>query len=137
MFKQEITYIDFNGTERTEDFYFHLSSPEVTRIEAELGKPIKEYTEELAANQDMKRMIDFLERIILSAYGKKTSDGKTFHKSKQIREEFEYSPAYAELFEMLLTNREFAVRFGEGIIDDGKAKKNQVNPTVINDVKVQ
>lgn len=133
MFKHTIEYKDFNGTDRKEDFYFHLSSPEVIRIEAEIGKPIKEHTEELVANQNLKALLDFLERVVLNAYGKKTSDGKSFIKNKELREEFEYSQAYAELFEQLLTNAELARKFGEAVADNGKSKKNQVTPTVVSE----
>lgn len=132
MFKHEIVYTDFNGNERKEDFYFHLSLPEVTRLEAEIGKPIGEHAKELSDSQDMKRLLPFLESIILNAYGKKTSDGKSFHKSKEIRADFEYSQAYAELFEQLLTQADLARKFAEGVTDDGKNRKNQVAPTVVN-----
>jgi hypothetical protein len=131
MFKQTIDYTDFNGNERKEDFYFHLSLVEVTRLEAEIGKPIGEYTQDLAGSMDLKALIDFLEKIILSSYGKKTSDGKSFHKNKEIREEFENSQAYAEFFEMLLTNPDLARKFGESVADNGKTKKNTVAPTVV------
>ena len=131
MFKHNIAYTDFNGTERQEDFYFHLSSPEVIRLEAEIGKPIDEYTKELAAQMNVKELIDFLEKIILNSYGRKTSDGKSFHKSKELREEFEHSQAYAELFEQLILNPELAQRFGQGVADNGKARKNQVQPQVV------
>ena len=131
MFKHEIAYVDFNGTERKEDFYFHLSLPEITRLEAEVGMPMQQYANEVAASQDMKLMIQFLERIVLSSYGKKTGDGKSFHKSKDLRGDFEYSPAYAELFEQLITDQELTKRFAAGIVDNGKAKKNQVAPQVI------
>lgn len=131
MFKHNITYTDFNGVERKEDFYFHLSLPEVTRIEAEIGKPLQEYTQELSKNKDVNTIIKFLERIILNSYGEKTSDGKSFYKSEELRKNFEYSQAYAELFEQLLTNPELAQRFGEGVADNGKAKKNQVTPQVV------
>lgn len=132
MFKHNIEYTDFNGNERKEDFYFHLSLPEVTRLEAEIGKPLEEHTKELAASMNTAALLVFLERIILNAYGKKTSDGKSFHKSKDLREEFENSQAYAELFEQIMTNPELARKFGEGVADNGKAKKNQVAPTVVN-----
>lgn len=132
MFKRTIEYRDFNGNERKEDFYFHLSSPEVVRIEAEIGKPIDEYTKEIAANQDLKQLLSFLEKMILSSYGKKTSDGKSFYKSKELREEFEHSQAYAELFEQLLTNTELARKFGEAVADNGKPRKNQMSPQVTN-----
>lgn len=133
MFKQHIAYIDFNGVERKEDFYFHLSLPEVTRLEAEIGRPMNDHVNDLVANQDMKMLIDFLEKMILNSYGRKTADGKSFQKSKELKLEFEYSQAYAEFFEMLLTNPELAKKFGEGVADNGKAKKNQVQPTVVNE----
>jgi len=133
MFKQNIAYVDFNGVERKEDFYFHLSLPEVTRLEAEIGRSMEDHVKDLVANQDLKTLIDFLEKMILNSYGRKTSDGKSFYKSKELRQEFEHSQAYAELFEMLLTNPELAKKFGEGVADNGKAKKNQVQPKVINE----
>lgn len=133
MFKQNIAYVDFNGVERKEDFYFHLSLPEVTRLEAEIGRSMEDHVKDLVANQDLKMLIEFLEKMILNSYGRKTSDGKSFHKSKELRSEFEYSQAYAELFEMLLTNPELAKKFGEGVADNGKATKNQVQPKVVNE----
>lgn len=132
MFRHEVEYVDFNGNERKETLYFHLSLPEVTRLEAEVGKPIDQYAKEVSANQDMKTMIEFLERIILSSYGRKTSDGKSFHKSAELRKDFEYSQAYADLFEELLTDPELTKRFGEGVVDNGKNRKNQVAPQVVN-----
>lgn len=132
MFKHTVNYVDFNGTERTEDLYFHLSLPEVTRLEAEIGSPLDQYTKELVANQDMKKLLDFLEKVLLNAYGKKTSDGRSFIKTKDLRLEFEYSQAYADVFEQLLTNPELAQKFGASVSDNGKTKKNQVAPTVVN-----
>jgi hypothetical protein len=132
MFKHTVNYVDFNGTEREEELYFHLSLPEVTRLEAEIGKPLDQYTKDLVANQDMKNLLDFLEKVLLNSYGRKTSDGRSFHKSKELRSEFEYSQAYAEVFEQLLTNPELAQKFGAAVSDNGKAKKNQVAPTVVN-----
>jgi len=133
MYKQAIQYTDFNGVERNEDFYFHLSLPEVTRLEAELGQSIEEHVKNLVADQDMKALIDFLEKMILNSYGRKTADGKSFYKTKELRLEFEHSNAYAELFEMLLTNPDLAKKFGESVADNGKAKKNQVQPKVVSE----
>jgi hypothetical protein len=131
MFKQTIEYNDFNGNARTEDFYFHLFTHEVTRIEAEIGKKLEDHTKDLVASGDLKELLDFLERIILNSYGKKTTDGRSFHKSPELRREFEYSNAYAELFEKFLTDPELARKFGEGVGDNGKTKKNVVEPTVV------
>lgn len=130
MFKQQIAYTDFNGVERKEDFYFHLSLPEVARLEAEIGRPMQDYVKDLTENQDLKSIIEFLEKMILNSYGRKTADGKSFQKSKELRSEFEHSQAYAELFEMLLTNPELAKKFGEGVADNGKTTKKPANVVV-------
>lgn len=129
MFKQQIEYVDFNGVERKEDFYFHLSRPELLRLEAEIGEPIDVYTQKLAASMNLPDLLVFIEKMILSSYGKKTTDGKSFTKSKELREEFENSQAYAEFFEMLMTNPELAKKFGASVADTGQ-KKNQVQPKV-------
>jgi hypothetical protein len=131
MFKHTVQYNDFNGTERKEELYFHLSLPEVTRIEAEVGKSLDEHIKELNVNQEQKKLLDFLEMVILNSYGQKTSDGKSFYKSKELRDSFEYSQAYAEVFEQLLLNPELARKFGESVADNGKVKKNQVRPQVV------
>ena len=137
MFKHNIEYTDFNGIERSEDFYFHLSTPEVIRLEAKLGTGIEEYTKTIADQQDLPSLLEFLEDIILSSYGKKTTDGKSFIKNPQLRTEFEYSQAYAELFEELLMNHELAAKFGQGVAETAKHKreKNKVEPKIVDSDK--
>ena len=133
MFKREIEYVDFNGVERKEDFYFHLSLPEVTRIEAEAGETLKDHIQQLVTNNKVKELLDFLEDVILTSYGEKTTDGRSFRKNKELREEFENSPAYAEFFEQLITEEGLAEKFGEKVADNGKSKKNTVAPTIVQD----
>lgn len=131
MFKHTVEYVDFNGNQRKEELLFHLSLPEVTRLQAEIGKDIKDHVQELVANQDLNELLKFMETMMLNAYGQKTSDGKSFQKSRALRESFEYSQAYAEIFEQMMTNPELAKKFGEKVADDGKQRKNHVAPTVV------
>lgn len=132
MFKHTVEYKDFNGNARKEDLYFHLSLPEVTRIQAEIGKDIEEYVNELKNNGDVNTLLAFMEKLMLNAYGQKTSDGKSFYKTKEMRDMFEYSQAYAELFEQMMLNPDLARKFGENVSNDGKDRKNQVAPNVVN-----
>lgn len=132
MFKYNVKYVDFNGKERAEDLHFHLSLPEVTRIEAELGMPVEDYIKSLTENQNLKDLLAFIEKLLLSSYGRKTQDGRSFQKTEELRKEFEYSQAYAELFEEMLLKPELAKAFGEAVADNGKAKKNYVAPQVVN-----
>lgn len=115
MLKKTITYQDFNGEEITEDFHFHISTPEMTKMTIKWGGDIESYVNKLAKTEDAEGMIAFIENLVLSAYGVKSEDGKRFKKSKEIREDFEFSQAYAELFEELLLNPSQAKLFGEGL----------------------
>ena len=75
-------------------------------------------------------MINFIEELVLNAYGKKSPDGKSFIKTPEIRKEFEYSQAYAELFEELLTNQDETERFANGIATQTK-QMNQPSMAVV------
>jgi len=131
MFKHTVNYVDFNGNERKEDLYFHLSSVEVVRLEAEVGMKLEDHIKELTDNQDLNNLLAFLERMLLSSYGKKSPDGREFRKSPEIRKEFEYSQAYAEVFEHVLTNPELAKKFGENLSAKTQKSNNQIDPTVV------
>lgn len=122
MLKHTVTYTDFNGDEVTEDLYFHLSIPEIAKLEAKFGKELVTYAKELAKKEDANGMIEFLEEMVLGAYGEKTKDGRSFHKDPQARKDFEYSQAYAELFKQLILDQEFGQKFGEGLVA-GASKK--------------
>lgn len=116
MIIKNIKYTDYNGVERNEQFMFHLSSPDYVRLQAKLGKDdIQEAISELVAKNDMVTILEVLEYIILNSYGEKSQDGKTFLKTKEVRESFEYSQAYAELFEELISNPETMKNFALGI----------------------
>lgn len=128
MIKKTITYTDMDGVELVEDFYFHLFSPEVFKLEAEYGMDLERYVKAMANSGDISRMIAFLENIILSSYGVRTNNGKSFDKSDELRKNFQNSQAYAELFEEILTNPSAAQSFASGLISK-KAKSGGVETT--------
>lgn len=116
MIKKTIKYVDFNGTERLEDFYFHMSQQEATRFTAKFSPlSVEEYFTRLAENESVDKLLDLIEEIILGAYGVKTDDGRSFMKDPAETAKFEYSQAYAELFEELLLHPEKMGDFVEGI----------------------
>lgn len=116
MLKKTIDYTDFNGIERKEDFYFHLSVPELTRMEAKYKGDIFEHIMHTVDNEDFKGMVEILEDLILSSVGEKSTDGRSFMKNDEIRSRFENSQAYAELFQEIFTDQEASREFGEGIV---------------------
>lgn len=122
MIKHTVNYTDFNGEEVTEDLYFHLSIPEIAKLEAKFGSELVAHAKKLGENQDAQGMIDFLEDMVLGSYGVKSADGRSFIKDPEVRKEFEYSQAYAELFKQLILDQEFGQRFGEGLVSGAKKK---------------
>ena len=135
MFKHTVEYKDYNDQPRKEDLYFHLATHEMVRIEAEIGKNLQEHIQDLTLNNKSSELLAFLEKMLLSSYGEKTADGKSFYKTKEIREAFEYSQAYAEIFEDIILDSSLAQRFGEKVTDGNKDKKNHVPPQVVVDNK--
>ena len=120
MLKKEITYIDYDGNERTEDFYFNLTKAEVTEMEMSQNGGLVKFLEKIVAEQDAKRIIDSFKDLILRSYGEKSPDGKRFIKNQELRDAFSQTEAYSDLFMELGTNAEAAAAFVNGIVPNTK-----------------
>lgn len=116
MIKKTITYVDLNGVEQKEDYFFNLNKAEATVITAQAGGDISNYAQYLLEAKDLQSMINFIQEMILMSVGFKSEDGRRFIKNPEIRSDFENSVAYAELFEELLTNPESMKEFGAGLV---------------------
>lgn len=116
MIKKTISYVDFNGTQRKDDYYFHLSVPEATRFAARFGEQGWEAgIKSIVESGDLTEVLDLFEDIILTSYGQKSPDGRTFIKNKEMRENFSNSEAYAQLFEELIMTPDAMTQFAQGI----------------------
>lgn len=116
MYKETITYTDFDGHERTEDFYFNLTKAEV--IEMELGEEggLTGLLQRIIDAKDTPDIIREIKRLLLKSYGKKTPDGRSFMKSDEIRAAFECSEPYSVMFMKLSSDDEAAAAFANGIM---------------------
>ena len=134
MLKKKITYTDYNGLERTDNFYFNMTEREIVMLLARLGvEDLKEYANKLAESGDLKSMFSFVDNIILSSVGAKSEDGKRFVKNQKIRDDFEQSEAYNVMFMDFLQNPSSASSFASAIVAKAKAKPSladAVKPTV-------
>lgn len=115
MIKKTITYTDYNGNERKEDFYFNLSKAEITEMQLSQSGGLSEYINRIVAAQDTKSIIELFKDLIYKSYGVKSLDGKRFVKSEELAKEFMQTEAYVELFMTLSTNSEEATAFVNGI----------------------
>jgi hypothetical protein len=116
MLKKTIQYVDYNGVERKEDFYFNLSKAEVTEMELSVDGGLANMLEQIVNSKDNKRIVELFKKIILKAYGEKSPDGRRFMKSEEISQAFAETEAYSELFIALAMNAEEAANFIEGIL---------------------
>ena len=127
MLKKEITYKDYNGTERTESFYFNLSQAELMEMEMSTSGGYAEMVQAIVAAQDAPSIIKIFKDLILKAYGEKSPDGKRFIKSNEL------SKAYSNLFMELATDADKAAEFVNRIIPAdvaAEAAKQGIAPVV-------
>ena len=115
MLKNTITYTDYNGTERKEDFYFNLSKAEVMEMEMSTSGGLAQMINKIIETQDSPAIIKIFKDLILKAYGEKSPDGKRFIKSHELSEAFAQTEAYSNLFMELATDADAAAKFVNGI----------------------
>lgn len=111
MLKKTIAYTDYNGNQRNETFYFNLSKSELVELSVTYGN-----FSDIAASNDIGKLVGAMKDIILKAYGVKSDDGKRFIKSQELSLEFYQSEAYSTLFMELATNSDEANKFIKGLI---------------------
>ena len=116
MLKKTMTYTDFDGVERTEDFYFHLSKAELFEMELSTSGGLSTRINKIIAAKDLPTLITIFKDLVLKAYGEKSADGKRFIKNAELSEAFSQTEAYSELFLELATNEKSAEEFIKGII---------------------
>lgn len=127
MLKKTITYTDYNGVERTEDFYFNLTKAEIMEMEMSASGGLTEVVKKVVAAQDSPAIIKIFKDLILAAYGEKSLDGKSFKKFKpdgtRYSDDFQATEAYSILFMELATDADAASKFMNGIIPADLAKE--------------
>lgn len=122
MLKKTITYKDYNGNERTEDFYFNLTNAEVTEMEMSTAGGLAEMINRVVAAQDAPAIIKIFKELILKAYGEKSADGRKFVKSEELSTAFSQTEAYSILFMELATDDKAAAAFVNGIVPSNPNK---------------
>lgn len=116
MLKKTITYVDYNGNERTEDFYFNLSEAECVELECSVVGGITEAINKLISLRDIPSIIKIAKEWVLKAYGEKSPDGKRFIKSEELSTAFSQTEAYSKLFMEIATDADAASEFFNNII---------------------
>jgi len=129
MIKKTITYVDYDGVSRTEEFYFNLTAAEVTEMELSVSGGLVKTINALIQAKDGARIIELFKGVIEKSYGVKSADGRRFIKSTEVFAEFSQTEAYSKLFMELATDAEKAAEFVNGTLPADLAKDlNKVTP---------
>ena len=135
MIKITKTYEDFNGVERTEDFYFNLTKADLAELELSVNGGLTALLKQMTQAKDGKSIIEYSKKLVLSAYGEKSLDGREHYKSDEIRAKFAATQAYSDIFMEISTNDKKAMEFIMGILPKDIREEAMKDPDVINAVK--
>lgn len=127
MIKKTVTYTDYNGIERTENFYFNLSKAEVMEMEMSTDGGMAESIQKIVDAKDAPAIIRVFKDLVLKAYGVKSDDGRRFMKVKpdgsRYADDFKETEAYSQIFMELATDADAAAKFVNGIVPADLAQK--------------
>lgn len=143
MIKKTVTYTDFNGNERTEDFYFNLTQVELAELDlgvSGVSGGLLGLLKKIVREKDQRQIVEYFKKIVLMAYGEKSVDGRRFVKSDEIRNGFAPTEAYSKIFMELAGDADKAANFINGImpkevVDEAKklSKKDIAEITELSD----
>lgn len=119
MIKQTITYTDFNGDSRTEDFWFHLDKADLLKFYAMRKGGMKAYMQDIVAAEDNEKILELFDMFLMKSIGKRSDDGRRFIRNDETREEFQQTNAYSDFLFMLANDAEAGAKFIEGIMPEG------------------
>lgn len=130
MFKEVITYTDYNNVERTEPFYFNLTKAELMEMELGTTGGYAEMIQSIIDAKDAPSLMKICKDIIMKAYGEKSADGKRFIKIDKdgypLVNNFIQTEAYSILFTKFATDADFAAKFVNGIMPQDLVKPSNI-----------
>lgn len=135
MYKKTVTYEDYDGVKRTEDFYFNLNKAELIQwLTCNGGFTLDKQLQRLYNMSRGKDIMDVFEDLLRRSYGVKSLDGRQFNKTKEIWEDFRSTEAYSVIFTELVTDAKKAGAFFNSILPKGMI--SEINEVMKNNKSV-
>lgn len=119
MLKKVVTYKDFDGEERTDEFYFNLTPAECTELQLSKEGGLSKLLSKIVTERNNEKLMEYFKKIILMSYGERTLDskGRIIHlKNDRLREEFQSSAAFSAIYMELAFDDKAAADFVNGIL---------------------
>ena len=129
MLKKTIKYTDYNGRERSEDFYFNISKAEIAEMELTTQGGLQNMLSRFIKAEDQPSLFKVFKEFILKTYGEKDVDGKRFIKNNgELAKAFVETEAYSELFIELISSPNAMSDFVLAVIPADMAAKMPKDP---------
>lgn len=131
MYRKTVKYKNYHGNEVTRDLWFNISDVEAMNMglaENNNGK-MTMALDRLAELREAKEgdtipqnvlgdFVEYVESIVIKAYGEISDDGESFNKSPEISQRFENSAAYNALITELIQDPDELNKLFEGMLPD-------------------
>ena len=127
MITKTITYVDFNGVKRTEEHLFHISQADALELEMSEEGGLRAMIKQIVAAQSQPKIFKLFKKVILTAYGEKSADGKRFVKSEEISTAFSQTGAYNALVVELTSNANAAADFFNSLVNTMEVTEANAN----------
>lgn len=116
MLKKPITYVDYDGNQRTENYWFNLDEAEILELQMSYPGGMSAMLQKMVEEEDGAKILATIKKIIMMAYGEKSLDGKYFKKSEEMSVAFTHTRAYSALLMELYRDAGAAADFMNKII---------------------
>ena len=123
MYNKTVTYKDYKGNTRTEDFYFNLNKAELVELELSTKGGLTVTMDRIIAAQDNPTLFKIFKDLVSKSYGVLSDDGRKFIKNQEVLDDFMQTEAYSIIFSELATNAEAAAEFFNNVIPQKLAKE--------------
>lgn len=127
MISKTIKYVDYNGLEKEETFWFNMSRTDLMRMEASEEGGWEQRLRKMIAEKDANKAYLFFERFIQESYGVITPDGG-FDKDERHYKKFRSTAAYDDFIWYFIEHPDEAGAFINGIT--ATVKKSEVNTQI-------
>lgn len=102
MIKQHVSYEDYDGNKVEKDLWFHLNKSDLAKMSLGFDNGLIDGLTELQQKGDKKAVAEFIDNLLVNAYGVRKPGSDVFLKTPEIKEDFQYSLAHDEILMMLL-----------------------------------
>lgn len=132
MLKKTITYEDYLGNVRTEDFYFNLSKTELQDMQMSAEGGLDKRLEKMINAKNNVEVYNAFVDVVLKSYGELSEDGRYHLKEDEngtkLYKKFRQSPAYDVLMDEICQSEKTVAEFCNGIVPKKMQQVDQQKP---------